>query len=98
MNIPDAMRCQWIHAGLRCMCPAALSTSDFCLFHRNPSAIDVAGIVEWSQEADPSEYVARARAFVGGVESPQVVALRAQIAATQAARSRRQPGEDEQAA
>ncbi len=84
MNIPDQHRCAWSTAGtrsLRCMCPAATSTSQFCIFHRHKDAVDANGIVAWSQDATPEEFIRRAQALAYPNPSPTEAALRAMLAA-----------------
>lgn len=101
MNVRDDMRCEWASAGMdgftRCACPATLSTSKFCVFHRRADAVDAPGIVAWSQDATPEEYLERARAMVYAHPSPAVQELRRRID-TGARRARqavhREPGED----
>lgn len=85
MNIPDHMRCAWSTVGtrsLRCMCPAALSVSQFCIFHRHADTVDAPGIVQWSQDATADEFQARAAAFAYKGDSPTVAAMREKIAAS----------------
>lgn len=111
MNIPDDHRCAWATAGtrgMRCMCPATLSTSKFCVFHRHPESVDVHGIVEWSQDATAEEYLARVKAFLYPSDPPEIRALRARMEAHRSGKpvgilsSRllpdRQPGDDEEIA
>lgn len=108
MNLPDDKRCQWSTAGtrsMRCMCPATMSTSKFCVFHRHADEVDVHGVVAWSQDATAEEYLERVSAFTYRRPSPHVERLRAQIEAHRGgkpvgiASSRlgldRQPGDDE---
>lgn len=85
MNVPDYMRCAWSTVGtrsLRCMCPATLSISQFCLFHRNAETVDAPGIVQWSQDATADEYLERAAKFAYPDSSPTVAAIREKIAAS----------------
>ncbi len=111
MNTPDQHRCTWTTAGnhgMRCMCPATLSISQFCIFHRHAEQVDVAGIVAWSQEATAEEYVAKAKAFMYPSDPPVVRAMRARIEAHRSGRRvgiassrllpERQPGDDEEVA
>jgi len=89
MNTPDEHRCKWATAGIRsmrCMCPAVMSISDFCLFHRHAETVDAAGIVAWSQDASPEEYLARAASFAYATESPTVRNYRELIASLPAER------------
>lgn len=53
-----------------------MSTSPFCVFHRNASSVDAARFVEWSHAASPEEYIEAAKRFTYRRESPSVVALR----------------------
>lgn len=108
MNVPDELRCNWATAGtrgLRCMCPATMSTSKFCVFHRHPSGVDVHGIVEWSHQAAAEDFVERAKAFIYAHPSPHVERLRAQIAVHASGRpariastrlNLREPGQDDE--
>lgn len=109
MNVPDEHRCAWVTAGtagMRCMCPAPLSMSKFCAFHRHPESVDVNGIVAWSQNASQEEYQARVKAFMYPKDPPGIRALRAQIAAhadgkpvgIASSRLFREPGDDEREA
>jgi len=104
VNIPDNMRCQWIADDTRCACPASLSTSRFCVFHRHAESVDSRGIVHWSQDATADEYQARAKSFMCPSDPPAVRALRAQIdghgsgrsAGIASSRIFREPGQDEE--
>lgn len=110
MNIPEDMRCEWtagsVQGYTRCMCPATLSTSRFCVFHRHADEVDAAGIVAWSQEATAEDFIARAKAFTYRNESPTVRRLRAQIEAHKAGNPvgilssrlipKREPGQDDE--
>jgi hypothetical protein len=111
MNIPDEMRCAWMQGGsmgMRCMCPATLSMSKFCVFHRHPDEVDVAGIVAWSQHAAPEEYQARIKAFMYPGDSQAVRRLKVQIEAHRSGEAvgivssrlfpKREPGDDEELA
>ena len=109
MNVPDDRRCAWATAGttgMRCMCPASLATSKFCVFHRHADQVDVNGIVAWSQDASVEEYHAKVKAFIYPSDPPGVRALRAQMEAHRSgkpvgiasSRAFRQPGDDEEIA
>lgn len=67
---------------MRCMCPATVSISQFCIFHRHAESVDAPGIVAWSQDATADEYLERIAKFAYAGDSPTVNALREKIAAS----------------
>lgn len=101
MNTPDQLQCAWTtagHAGLRCQCPATLSISQFCVFHRRPDQVDAIGIVQWSQDATAEEYLQRAKALLYQADPPAVREIRERMASRNLrtdATSQREPGQDE---